>query len=68
MGSARTNKHKELGRGRQDPWYGSAHILNQKLLKGRIRDGDVVKLRVSGEIPEIVENHAPESNVACPES
>jgi len=36
--------------------------------EGTIRDGDVVKVRVSGEVPEIVENHALDSNVACPES
>ena len=42
--------------------------LAQKLLKGTIRDGDAVKIRVSGEVLEIVENHAPDPNVARPES
>jgi len=38
-----------------------------KLLRGTIRDGDTVKIRVDGEGLEILENHLEEPTVAKPE-
>ena len=43
--------------------------LAQKLLKGTIRDGDVVKIRVSGDdVLDIQENHLPDPTVVRPNS
>ena len=43
--------------------------LAQKLLKGTIRDGDVVKIRVSaGDKLDIQENHPPDPTLARPDS
>jgi len=42
--------------------------LARKLLRGTIRDGDSVEIRVSGEELEIVENHPEDPTVARPES
>ena len=43
--------------------------LARKLLRGTVRDGDVVKIRVAGdEALEIVENHPEDPTVGKPES
>ena len=42
--------------------------LAQKLLRGTIRDGDLVEIRVVGDKLDIRDNHAPDPMVARPES
>jgi len=42
--------------------------LAQKLLKGTIRDGDVVKIRVSGDVLDIQENHQPDPTIVRADS
>ncbi|KAF8159220.1 hsp78-like protein [Crassisporium funariophilum] len=42
--------------------------LAQKLLKGTIRDGDAVKIRVSNDLLDIQENHPPDPTVSRPDS
>ncbi|KIM39539.1 hypothetical protein M413DRAFT_447019 [Hebeloma cylindrosporum] len=42
--------------------------LAQKLLRGTIRDGDLVEIRVAGDKLEIRDNHSPDPNVARPDS
>lgn len=42
--------------------------LAQKLLRGTIRDGDTVEIRVDGEKLDIKENHPPDPTVARPDS
>lgn len=42
--------------------------LARKLLRGTIRDGDTVKIRVGREGLEIIENHSEDPTVAKPES
>jgi len=37
--------------------------LAQKLLKGTIRDGDVVKIRITGDVLDIQENHLPDPTI-----
>ncbi|KAF9558351.1 P-loop containing nucleoside triphosphate hydrolase protein, partial [Agrocybe pediades] len=42
--------------------------LAQKLLRGTIRDGDTVRIRVNEDALEIQENHAPDPTVGRPDS
>ena len=42
--------------------------LAQKLLRGTIRDGDLVKIRVEGGKLHIQDNHSPDPTVARPDS
>jgi ATP-dependent Clp protease ATP-binding subunit ClpB len=42
--------------------------LAQKLLKGTIRDGDTVQIRVQGEKLEILENHPPDPSASTPDA
>jgi ATP-dependent Clp protease ATP-binding subunit ClpB len=42
--------------------------LARKLLRGTVRDGDTVKIRVSGDELDIVENHPEDPTVGRPES
>ncbi|KAH9479148.1 Heat shock protein 78, mitochondrial [Psilocybe cubensis] len=42
--------------------------LAQKLLRGTIRDGDTVQIRVSGDALDIKENHPPDPTLARPDS
>jgi len=40
--------------------------LAQKLLRGTIRDGDVVTIRVTGDKLDIKDNHVPDSSTNTP--
>jgi len=42
--------------------------LAQKLLRGTVRDGDLVKIRVDGGKLDIQDNHSPDPTVARPDS